>query len=420
MLWEDSHYESGNATAARIVELVKTVSLDEAVKIAIEARELFKLRHAPLFLTREILRHHKGSKVGDLIARVIQRPDEMGELFALYRKDGKNEPAQLKIGVARAFKKFSEYQLAKYNREGAFTLRDIFFMCHPRPKDDAQKALFDRVVNKQLATPDTWEVALSEGADKKATFARLITENKLGALALLRNLRNMVQSGVDPAVIRDGLARMKGDRVLPFRFIAAAKAAPQYETEIDQAMLRSLNQRPKLLGKTLIVIDVSGSMYGSPVSKKSDMDRAVAACALGAIARELCADPRIYATAGSDARRIHQTQMVPVRRGMALVDAIHNLRMPLGGGGIFLKQVMDFLLIQEKTADRVIVITDEQDCGIAEDDRPSKANAFGTENYLINVATYANGINFGQWTQINGFSEAVFDFILANEAAQSN
>jgi hypothetical protein len=444
MLWEDSFYEGGQSTADRIAALVKQVTFDEAAKVAIDARESFKLRHAPLFLLRELIRVHKGRQVGDLIARVIQRPDELGELLSLYWKDNKEQPltAQMKIGLSRALNKFPEYQLAKWDRDSAgVSLRDILFLTHARPRHTEGQgiaapaiakpnykrgavrrhpgSLFDKIVTKSLATPDTWEVALSEGADKGATFTRLITEGKLGDLALLRNLRNMVQSGVDSGVVRQGLASMKGERVLPFRYIAAAKAAPQYEAEIDAAMVRCLSQRPKLPGKSLVVIDVSGSMHSGQVSKKSDMTRVLAAAALGAIARELCEDPRVYATAGSDATRIHQTQMVPARRGMALVDAIVGLTHPLGGGGIFLKQVIDFLLIKEKEADRVIVITDEQDCGIAEEDKPSKAKAFGGENYLINVATYQNGINFGQWTQINGFSEAVFDFIRANEQNHS-
>ena len=444
MLWESTFYEGGDSTAKRIAALVKQVSFAEAAQVAIDARESFKLRHAPLFLLRELIRIHQGRQVGDLIARVIQRPDELGELLSLYWKDNKDQPltAQMKVGLSRAINKFSERSLAKWDKNSAgVSLRDILFLTHARPRHVEGEGftapaiakpnykrgevhrhpggLFDKIVTNTLATPDTWEVSLSEGADKKATFARLITEGKLGDLALLRNLRNMVESGVDPSIVRHGLAEMKGERVLPFRYIAAAKAAPQYEAEIDAAMVRCLSQRQKLPGKSLVVIDVSGSMHSGQVSKKSDMTRVLAAAALGAIARELCEDPRVYATAGSDASRIHQTQMVPARRGMALVDAIVALTRPLGGGGIFLKQVMDYLLEKEKQADRVIVITDEQDCGIAENDRPSKAKAFGTENYLINVATYENGINFGQWTQINGFSEAVFDFIRANEESNS-
>src|ERR1700730_958931 len=98
-----------------------------------------------------------------------------------------------------------------------------------------------------------------------------------------------------------------------------------------------------LAGKTLIVVDVSGSMYHARVSAKSEMTRATAASALAAIARGMFADARIYATAGSDTLRRPATKEVPPRMGMALIDAIEGECKPLGGGGIFLKQVMEFL-----------------------------------------------------------------------------
>jgi hypothetical protein len=145
------------------------------------------------------------------------------------------------------------------------------------------------------------------------------------------------------------------------------------------------------------------------------MDRALAASALGAIARELCAEPVVYATAGNDHTRVHKTERVPDARGLALVDAIHGLCQPLGGGGIFLKQVIDFLRQREESADRIIVITDEQDCAIAPTDRPALAEPFGRHNYLINVASYRHGIGYGPWTHIDGWSEAVLEYIRAGE-----
>ncbi len=417
MLFEDQFYEDGQSSADRIKSLVKQVKFEDAAQIAIDAREKMKLRHVPLLIVRELLRNHSGRKVGDLVARVIQRPDELGELMALYWKDGKDQSlsAQLKQGLARALKKFTEYQLAKYNRDGDVKLRDILFLSHAKPNGEEQAALFKRLAENTLVTPDTWEVQLSGGADKKATFERLIAENKLGALALLRNLRGMSEAGVPESTIRTALATMKAERVLPFRFLTAAKHAPKLEPELDAAMLRCLSQYEKLPGKTIIIVDVSGSMYGGKVSGKSEVDRAHAACCVAALAREICENVSIYATAGSDGARTHKTQLVPARHGMALIEAIYGLCRPLGGGGIFLKQVMDYVFEKEKTADRIIVLTDEQDCGITENDKAAKANAFGTYNYLVNVGAYKNGINFGKWTAIDGWSEAILEFVRENE-----
>lgn len=418
MLWEDEFYEDGEAIAARITALASAVAPQIVAKLAVEARTTMNLRHVPLLLLTVLAR--TGAKQEKLVATaitdVIQRADELAELVAIYWRNGRRPlSAQMKKGLAAAFAKFDAYQLAKYDRPGPVRLRDVLFLVHAKPKAEAQAETWRKLVANELESPDTWEVALSGGADKRATFERLLADGKLGYLALLRNLRNMSTAKVDEKLVRKAiLARRGADRVLPFRFIAAARAAPQFEETIDKAMLASLSQAPKLAGRTLVIIDVSGSMYGGQISRRSDMNRALAACALGAITRELCEEPLIYATAGSDAKRVHKTERVPARRGMALVDAIYGMCRPLGGGGIFLNQVMRHLQPKHPDVDRIIVITDEQDCG-GDADSPLDAPAFGRYNYMINAGSHRNGIGYGRWVHLDGFSEQVLAYIAAFE-----
>lgn len=403
LLFEDTFYESGVDSATRMASLIKRVSFEDAAQIAVDAREKMKLRHAPLFLVREMLRIHKGRQMGDLIARVIQRPDECGELLALYWKDGKDQPltAQLKIGLARALKKFNEYQLGKYNRDGAVKLRDALFLSHARPRDEAQKILFDKIAANTLATPDTWEVALSEGADKKATFERLMGEKKLGALALLRNLRGMLAAGVSEDAIRNALTNMNAERVLPFRFISAAKYAPRLEDALEQAMFRCLAEVPKLTGKTALLIDHSGSM-GSPVSAKSEITRFDAAAALAMILRETAERCRVFTF--SD-RMVE----VPPRRGFALVQAVREVINPtytlLG------KAVREIYRVYP-VCDRIIVVTDEQSA-----DRPPHPQGHG---YIVNVSGNQHGIAYGPWVSIDGWSEAILDYVRLNEEVENS
>lgn len=416
LLWEDQFYESGVSIAKRIRDLVVSVDPQIVSQIAIEAREEQYLRHAPLMLVRELARHPeiRGSGiVRETLARVIQRADELTEFMSLYWKDGKCPiAAQVKEGLAKAFTKFSPYQLAKYDSDGQVKLRDVLFLCHGKPKDSEQDLTWKKLIDGSLDSPDTWEVNLSAGKDKKETWERLLKEKKLGGLALLRNLRNFESVKVDTRLVTQAIDEHSFDKVLPFRFIAASLAAPRYEEAIDRAFLRSLGQGHKLPGKTVVVIDVSGSMYGSKVSKKSDMDRAYAACALGAITREACEEVAIYATAGDDWTRIHKTELVPPRRGMALVQAIHDMSRPLGGGGIFLTPVCRYLHDKEGSVDRMIVITDEADCAGHGKDAPTHANPIGKHNYLLNVASYKNGIGYGgKWVHIDGWSEACIKFI---------
>jgi hypothetical protein len=420
LLWEDQFYEDGTPIADRVRSLIREVSAEKVAALAVEAREAMKLRHMPLFIVREMARipSHR-PLVAETLARVIQRADELSEFVALYWKD-KKEPlsAQVKKGLAEAFRKFDAYQLAKYDRDGAVKLRDVLFLIHAKPQDSAQEELWKKLVDRSLEPPDTWEVSLSAGKDRKETWERLLGEGKLGALALLRNLRNMASVGVDESIIRKSLASISAERVLPFRFLAAGRHAPQWEKDIEQAMFRSLEGMEKLKGKTVLIVDVSGSMYGSTISGKSDMDRAQVASALAVLIRELCENPVIYATAGNDRTRVHATKRVPDRRGFALSDAVYSLCQPLGGGGIFLKQVMDFVCKSEKSADRIIVITDEQDCSGTSDDAPARANAFGGMNYLINVASYKRGIGYGKWIHIDGWSDAVLSYMREYEKLQ--
>ncbi|MDE1938605.1 MAG: TROVE domain-containing protein, partial [Alphaproteobacteria bacterium] len=303
LLWEDQFYVDGVTLADRINILVPMVEPARVAALAIEARDVMKLRHAPLLIVREMARHEKHRVlVADTLARIIQRPDEMTELLAIYWADAlgpmqqrKKQPvsAQIKKGLARALTKFDAYQLAKYDRDGAVRIRDVLFLVHAKPKDASQEKVWKQLVDGTLSSADTWEVSLSGGKDKRETFERLIAEKKLGGLALLRNLRLMQNAGVERATIGEAIKAMRTDRILPYRFIAAARYAPDFEPELESAMLKSLGGHARLKGRTTLLIDVSGSMT-YPLSAQSEMTRMEAACGLAILAREVCDEVEIF------------------------------------------------------------------------------------------------------------------------------
>lgn len=425
LLWEDEFYEDGVEIAKRVHELAEQVPVAVLADLAVEARTRFHMRHMPLWLLIPLIKRGSGSRiVSEAIAGSILRADELAELLALYWKvNGQDAPlsAQLKLGLAKAFKRFDAYALAKYDRDGAVKLRDALFLSHAKPKDETQAATFKALAERKLETPDTWEVALSGGADKRETFERLIRQGDLGYLALLRNLRNMAQAGCDHLLVTSAIMERKGaERVLPFRYIAAAKHAPEFEASLDLALQASFADGPKLAGRTIIVLDVSGSMQAQ-LSGRSEMTRLDAGAALAAVIRGACDDVAVYATAGNDGTRIHKTAKVPARSGMALRDALTAQIGYLGGGGIFLKPMLAHIEDHERApAARVIVITDEQDCAVDSKDSPLLAKPFGTEaNYLINVASNKNGVGYGKWTHIDGMSEAVVSYIVEHERRQA-
>jgi 60 kDa SS-A/Ro ribonucleoprotein len=414
LLWEDNFYESGVSNAENIKALIPQVEPQKVFDIAVEARTKQKLRHVPLFIAREMARLdlHKGL-VGKLLPLVIKRADELAEFMAIYWKDGKQPISkQVKTGLAKAFQNFDEYQLAKYNRNEQVKLKDVLFMVHANPgqKED----LFKKLADDELKTPDTWEVALSTGEDKKEAWTRLIDEEKLGALAFMRNLRNMEQAGVERAVIQKGFDTINPRWLLPLNYFAAAEHAPDWEREIEALMLRGFAQAPKLPGYTIFVVDVSGSM-GWPISSRSGFSRLGAASAMALIASETCEHVSIYATAGDDCSRKHQTAKIRPRRGFALCEEIDSAKRCLGGGGIFTRQCLEYIKQHEtEKPDRIIIFSDSQDCDYPEKRIP---RPFGVKNYIVDVSAHSRGINYdGVWTaEISGWSEHFLDYIFAYE-----
>lgn len=400
LLFENEFYEDGEEIAARIERLAGQVEPEVISAIAIEARRQHNLRHAPLFLARALAKAASGAIVGDTIAAVVERADELTEFMALYWKGGRCPiDYQVKKGLRRAFPKFDAYQLAKYDRDGVVKLRDVMRMVHPKPANADQAALWKGVIDRTLEPPDTWEVALSGGADKKETFERLLREVKLGYLALLRNLRNMVQAGVDEGLIKAAIVARKGaHRVLPFRYVAAARAAPSLEPAIDQALCEAIAEMTPLTGRTAVLVDVSGSM-DHPLSARSDLRRIDAAAALASI---VPGNVRVFTFSEA-------VVDVPPRRGMAGVDAVIRSQ---PHSGTWLGRAVD-ALNREVQHDRLIVISDEQ----SHDSVPEpKAPAA----YMINVASAQNGVGYGRWTHIDGFSESVLRFVVEHERARAD
>ena len=403
LLWEDQFYEDGVSIADRIKQLVPRIEPERVAALAITAREDMKLRRAPLLVLREMARHatHRGL-VADTLVRVIQRPDEMTELLAIYWADAlgpmqqrKRQPisAQIKKGLARAVTKFDAYQLAKYDRDGAVRIRDVLFLVHAKPKDAEQEKVWKQLVEGELSAPDTWEVSLSTGGDKRETFERLIAEKKLGGLALLRNLRLMQKAEVPRETIAGAIEAMRVDRILPYRFITAARYAPDFEPELESAMLKSIKDHARLKGRTRLLIDVSGSMDAA-LSRQSEMTRQEAACGLAILAREICEKVEIF-TFSNDVAKI------PPRRGFALRDAIVASQPHAGTYlGKAVKQV-------DLRGDRLIVFTDEQSHDKVE-------SPLGLA-YMINVASNQHGVGNGPWRRVDGFSEAVIAWIAASE-----
>jgi len=221
--------------------------------------------------------------------------------------------------------------------------------------------------------------------------------------AILMNLRNIEDAGVS-AVHRSKLLRAFGDegawrhtKLLPFRFVAAAKAAPSFAQALSDAMLKAIGPE-KLGGSTAVVVDVSGSM-DAMLSDKGTLSRWEAAAALAVLVREMCDEVRVFTFS-------ERLKEVSNYRGLPLIDHVGRSQ-PHSGTALSVSLAAMF---KGYTPDRVIVVTDEQSHdGILPLPK-------GTKGYLVNVAPYHPGLDVsGGWTRINGFSERILDWVRFEE-----
>ncbi len=301
----DITYEKGNDRLERIQSLIQKNDPEFVAKLAVYARKDMYLRSIPLVLVTELAKETSGT---DLVSRtvdgVVQRADEITELLAYYQMANKRTETkklnrlskQIQKGLVKSFNKFDEYQFAKYNRKAEVTLKDALFLVHPKAKDENQQTIFNKIVNDTLETPYTWEVELSvlgqkrftDETEKKQAFKNkweeLIFSNKLGYMATLRNLRNILEAGVSPEAMSKVCSYLSGERAvhnskqLPFRFLAAYRELKQIDSPylssvwsaLEEAVVASA-QNMKGFGfntSVMIAADVSGSMQ-KPVSPKS-------------------------------------------------------------------------------------------------------------------------------------------------------
>jgi 60 kDa SS-A/Ro ribonucleoprotein len=396
LLWEDEFYEDGVSIAKRIQDLASRVPVHEVAQLAVELRTQGNLRHVALWLVLSVIERRLGAAfdTASLIHEVCRRADEPGELLALYWKDGRRPiPSAMRRGLGRALTKFDAYQIGKYARDATVSLKDVVRLGHPKAANDDQSGVFKRLLDGTLESPDTWEVGLSSGADKRETFERLLREQNLGYLALLRNLRKMSEVGVDAELIKNAIVARKGaQNVLPFRYVAAARAAPQFEPWLDASLCMAVQEMPLFTGRTIVLVDVSDSM-NAKLSAKSDLTRMDAAATLASI---IHGDVRMFSFST-------EVKEVPARRGMAGVDAIKGSQPHRGTYlGAAIQQVNRF------PHDRLICITDEQSHDPVGSAKADKA-------YMVNVASTERAVGYGKWTRISGFSENILSWIHAVE-----
>jgi hypothetical protein len=384
-------YENSGERVKRIRQLIAKNDSLFVAKLAVYVREKMNLRSMPLVLAIELAKIHKGDDlISRLVARVIQRADELTETLAYYElandrsaqvKKLNKLSKQVQIGVASAFNKFDEYQFGKYDRDGAIKLKDALFIVHPRAKDAVQQAIFDKIAKNELATPYTWETELSalgqekyenEDAKKaafKAKWEELIDSRKLGYMALMRNLRNILEANVSEEHIEVVCAfladayQVSKSKQLPFRFLAAyreikivaSKYTPSVLAALEDAVMASVANMRGFDKNTSVTIacDVSGSMQ-QPISPKSSILSYDIGLMLGMLLHSKCRN--VEAGMFGDIWKVIE---MPSRSVLKNVQAFYNREGEVGysTNGYL---VIDNLIKRQKVVDKVMLFTDCQ------------------------------------------------------------
>ncbi|AWH83668.1 TROVE domain-containing protein [Flavobacterium album] len=453
----DTAYEQSNQRLKRITALIAQCDPEFVARLAVYARAQMNLRSVPLVLSVELAKSVSGNTVvSRAISNVIQRADEITELLAYYQaanartgtKKLNRLSKQVQKGLVASFNKFDEYQFAKYNRDTDVKLRDALFLVHPKAKDEAQQELFNKIAADKLATPYTWETELSAlgrqkfatAAEKKqavaAKWAELIASKKIGYMALMRNLRSILEADVPGYCIQmvcEYLSNEKavaGSKQLPFRFLSAYRELKDLRSGYTSAILGALEDAVMQSAKNIkgfgydtsvvIACDVSGSMQ-VPVSTRSSVKLYDIGLMLGMLLQSQCRN----VTTGMFGDRWKAINM-PSRNVLSNVMEYYRREGEVGyaTNGYL---VIEDLIAQRKKVDKVMLFTDVQmyDSGLFGNSvqnswKRYKEMAPNAKLYLFDLAGHGNtplDISRNDVYLIAGWSDKIFDLLYSLENA---
>lgn len=386
----DNFYESSDVRLKRIQNLISKNNPEFVAKLAVYARNEMYMRSIPMVLAVELAKSNSGnSLVKQTVKGVVKRADEITELLAYYQvannrtgtKKLNKLSKQVQKGLSEVFNNFDEYQFAKYNRAAEIKLKDVLFLVHPKAKDEQQQVLFNKIAKDALMVPYTWETEISaigqvkfETAHAKAAVLKqkweaLIDSEKVGYMALLRNLRNILEAKVSAkhmAKVCNYLANENAvakSKQLPFRFLAAYREIKVLHSEYVSMVLNALEDAVAASVKNLqgfdattsvlIACDVSGSMQKA-ISPKSKVLMFDIGLMLGMLMQSKC--QRVITGMFGDTWKVIN---MPSKAVLSNVNEYYNREGEVGYATNAYK-VLDDLCNRKVVVDKVMVFTDCQ------------------------------------------------------------
>ena len=279
---EDRYYESSNTQIERYVELTKQIAevygWEFVAKASFFARNYLGMRSISQ-ITAAMLNDVQFEEKRAYFRNFFRRPDDVAEVFSIIENMGSGKRSHALVrGAGDYLSSLGTYSLGKYKMsKKQYNLYDLINITH------ANSDSINLYKNDNLPVADTWETAISTAApeDKSNEWKRLVEERKLGYLALLRNLRNILAcENIDINWLRLNLCpqienerAIKGSLVFPYQIYQAYRSIPFtlcVMNSLEIAFCAACKNVPKLPGKTAVLLDVSGSME-SPISAKSEV-----------------------------------------------------------------------------------------------------------------------------------------------------
>lgn len=246
-------------------------TLNEAVRL----RQEEHMRTTPQVILVRAANHAAVRGTG-LVRRyapeIIQRLDEpsVGLAYQLARY-GKPVPNALKKAWRDALEKANDYSLAKYRMEDRDVKTvDVVNLVHAKSEAVDQLAKGTLKLREQ-----TWEALISARGSSKETW--LAALDVMGHMALLRNIRNLLEHDVEPARFLEKLVKGAADgKQLPFRYYSAyrsveSSAPPAVLDALEECLMSAMSNLPYFKGRVMSLCDNSGSARGTTTSSMGKM-----------------------------------------------------------------------------------------------------------------------------------------------------
>lgn len=455
MYGKDQFYKSNDKIVEdlgkQIRNLVAANKLDYIANVIVYARSQLHMRSMPIVATvqfAQALREQNKvfPQLRTLVADVIQRADQITDMYAVSLETFGSKskvPMAIKRGVGDAFNKFTEYHFGKYNGSTGVTFKDVLRITHPEPASQDQSNVFGKIIENALAVPYTWETELSMNGQlakelqksKAQLWSELVQSGKLGYMALLRNLRNIVESG---ASVYDEVAARISDpeqisrsKQFPFSFLKAFDAVKDAPAKLRFAVSKALDVScgniPELGKNVWLIVDGSGSMLGAQYlyNRHEHMGECpfqTAAVFCAALAKANSGVDNLAVTIFSDSAK-----MVDVNPNDSVTTIVERLRGMVQGGGTNLQAALDLKPRLGFEPDTVVILSDMQVNQLTTGHYRSYAYG-GEQNTVANISklfkpgTLKVAMNLASGTstpvplehgfiQLAGFSERVFALV---------